>query len=60
MKAGDLVWVEGHNSPAIFVGWCTDENPQAEYGMANLLIKGRVRVEHNDWFVPWKPKVEAT
>ena len=55
MKAGDLVWIEGHNAPAVFVGWCTDEDPRAEYGMAYLLVNGEVCTEHNDWWQKWSP-----
>ena len=55
MKPGDLGWVEGHNAPAVFVGWCTDEDPCAEYGMAYLLVNGEVCTEHNDWWQPWNP-----
>ena len=56
MKIGDLVWVEGHSSPAIFVEWCSDKDPHAEYGSAYLLINGNVRSEHNDWWTPCNPK----
>ena len=56
MKPGDLVWVEGHNGPCLFIGWTSDDVKEGvphEYGVAYLLINGEVRREHNDWWVPW-------
>ena len=60
MKPGDLVWIEGHNVPAVFVSWCTDEDPMAEYGMANLLVNGSVHREHTDWWQPWNPDLKKS
>jgi|APSaa5957512493_1039668.scaffolds.fasta_scaffold881700_1 hypothetical protein len=55
MKSGDLVWVEGWNQPSIFIEWCSDKDPQAEYGMAYLFHNDKVRKEHCDWWQPWNP-----
>ena len=53
--AGDLVWVEGWNAPSVFVEWCSDKDPKAEYGMAYLFHNNQVRKEHCDWWQPWRP-----
>ena len=60
VNPGDLVWIEGHEMPSVFLGWVSDafvDDPDEEcYGVAYLLVNGEIRKEHNDWWMPWNPQ----